>query len=316
MAGRPERVVVVGSVNTDLVVRVRRLPRPGETLLGGEYYEAAGGKGANQAVAAARAAQTPVTFVAAVGDDAYGRQALSGLARENLDTRWIKVVPAAHSGVALIMVAEGGENSIAVASGANLALSPADIDALPDDLFANAGVLLTCLESPLATVEQALRRAKNAGLLTVLNPAPAGELVERLDLLSLADVLTPNEGEAALLTGLDCGGAAGWDAAIERLRQLGCPRCVITLGGRGCVVLDDGLSGEGTVEIAGQRVKAIDATAAGDAFNGALAVALAEGRTLVEAAQWANRAAAISVTRRGAQPSLPNRDEIDRTPRS
>lgn len=310
MAVRRERVVVVGSVNTDLVVRVARLPRPGETVLGGEYYQAAGGKGANQAVAAARAAREPVTFIAAVGDDSYGRQALADFDRENLDTRWIKIVPDAQSGVALIMVAAGGENSIAVASGANLSLTPADIDSVSDESFVEAGVLLACLESPLATVERALRRAKQAGLLTVLNPAPVGGLVDRLDLLTMVDVVTPNESEAALLTGFDCQGTEDLTAAAQRFRQLGCSRCVITLGARGCFVAD-GESAAGPVHIPAERVSAIDATAAGDAFNGALAVALAEGRPLIEAAHCANRAAAISVTRRGAQPSLPTRNEID-----
>lgn len=310
MAARRQKVIVIGSVNTDLVVRVPRLPRPGETVLGGEYYQAAGGKGANQAVAAARAARERVTFVAAIGDDAYGRQALEGFARENLDTRWLKIVPEAPSGVALIMVAEGGENAIAVASGANLSLTPDDIDAISDEPFLEAGVFLTCLESPPATIERALHRATQARLLTVLNPAPAEGLIERLDLLSLVDIVTPNEGEAALLTGFDCQNADGWTAAAERFRQLGCPRCVITLGARGCAVFD-GPSGDGGIHLASYQVPAVDATAAGDAFNGALAVALAEGQPLIEAARWANRAAAISVTRRGAQPSLPRREEID-----
>lgn len=310
MAARRQKIIVVGSVNTDLVVRVPKLPRPGETVLGGEHYQSAGGKGANQAVAAARAAHEPVTFIAAVGDDAYGRQALDGLARENLETRWIKVVAGAASGVALIMVAESGENTIAVASGANLSLSPADIEAVPDEVFAEAGVFLACLESPLATVEHALRRARLAGLLTVLNPAPVGGFIDRLDLLSLVDVVTPNEGEAEQLTGFACQAADGRAAAAERFRQFGCPRCVITLGERGCAVFD-GSSAEGLVHVPAEHVAAIDTTAAGDAFNGALAVALVEARPLIEAARWANRAAAISVTRRGAQPSLPAREEID-----
>lgn len=300
------RVIVVGSVNTDLVVRAGRLPRPGETILGGEFYEAAGGKGANQAVAAARTAQNPVVFVAAVGDDTYGRCALENFSHENLDIDYIKTVPGAASGVALIMVGADGENAIAVASGANQALLSNDIDALPDELLASAAVWLTSLEIPLPTVLRGLQRAREAGLTTILNPAPAGELRERLDLLRYVDVLTPNEGEAALLTGIACSTSEGVRAAARRLQQLGCRRCIVTLGAAGCVVVEDAIT-----EISGHRVAAVDTTAAGDAFSGVLAVGLAERRSLVDAARWANRAAALAVTRRGAQPSLPWRNELN-----
>lgn len=301
------RIIVVGSVNTDLVIRVPRLPRPGETMLGGEFFQAAGGKGANQAVAAARLAREPIAFVAAVGDDAFGRQLLENLRRENLNLDAIKVVAGMSSGVAQIVVDAQGENAIAVASGANAFLSPANIDSLPANFFSGPSVLLTCLETPLDTVVRALERAKRAGLTTVLNPAPAGELVGRTDVLEFVDLLTPNELEAAELAGAQPG-----DDPLSiagQLRQCGARHCVITLGAKGCLVVSDHVE-----LIPGVKVSAVDTTAAGDAFNGALAVALAEGRSLVEAARWANRAAALAVTRRGAQPSLPTRDEIDSLP--
>ncbi|MGH7192953.1 MAG: PfkB family carbohydrate kinase, partial [Candidatus Saccharimonadales bacterium] len=206
---------------------------------------------------------------------------------------------------ALIMVGGDGENAIAVAPGANDALAPADIDALPDEVVASAAVWLTSLEIPLETAVRGLQRARAAGLTTVLNPAPAGQLRERKDVLRYVDVLTPNESEADLLTGVDCSTPEGVLSAARHLRQEGCRQCIVTLGASGCLVVDDEVT-----EIAGHRVMAIDATAAGDAFNGVLAVGLAEGRSLAEAARWANRAAALAVTRRGAQPSLPRRSEL------
>jgi ribokinase len=303
----PCRILVVGSVNTDLVIRVPRLPRPGETVLGGEFFEAAGGKGANQAVAAARLAREPVAFVAAVGDDAFGRRSLDNLRSENLVLNAVKVVAGMSSGVAQIVVDDRGENAIAVASGANAALRPEDIDSLPQELIAGARVFLTCLETPLDTVARGLERAKRAGLLTVLNPAPAGSLRGHLDVLELVDVLTPNELEAAELAGADSD--ADPMTLARQLRQCGARDCVITLGSQGCLVAGDRIE-----TIAGIQVTAVDSTAAGDAFNGALAVALAEGRGLSDAARWANRAAAIAVTRQGAQPSLPSREELDSPP--
>lgn len=304
--GKP-RVVVLGSVNVDLVVRGPRLPRPGETVLGGEFYQAAGGKGANQAVAAARAAREPVTFLAAVGDDDYGRQALENFRRESLVVDYVKTVVGQPTGVALILVNAQGENLISVASGANLSFTPADIDALPDDVFAPGGVFLACLESPLETVARGLQRAKWAGMLTVLNPAPAN--VSALDFAGLVDVITPNEGEAAALAEVSAETDFDASQAARQLQSRGFKNCVVTLGSHGCLVVED----QATL-LAAHAVSAVDATGAGDAFNGALAVALSEGRSLVDAARWANRAGAIAVTRRGAQPSLPRRDEIDRFP--
>jgi ribokinase len=301
------RIIVVGSVNTDLVIRVPRLPRPGETVLGGEFFQAAGGKGANQAVAAARLAYESVAFVAAIGDDSFGRQSLECLQRENLNLDGVKVVGGMASGIAQIVVDDSGENAIAVASGANAALLPTDIDSLPAGLFDGARVFLTCLETPLDTVARGLERAKRAGLITVLNPAPAGALHDRMEILELVDVLTPNELEAAEIGGAEVGGDPL--SIAQRLRQCGARDCVITLGAKGCLVV-----GDQAEQIPGLEVTPLDTTAAGDAFNGALAVALAEGRSLADAARWANRAAAIVVTRRGAQPSLPTREELESLP--
>lgn len=300
-------IVVLGSINTDLVIRGPRLPGPGETVVGGEFFSAPGGKGANQAVAAARLARDPVTFVAAVGDDDLGRASLAGLARENLDCDHVKTVAGQPSGVALILVDRKGENLISVASGANLHLLPDDVDALPDAAFAAARVLLACLEIPPTTVARGLARARHAGCRTILNPAPANREILDLGCLADVDLVTPNELEAAALAGLPVTDVESAITAARRLCELGCGAAIITLGSAGCVVAGDGEE----VHLPAQPVDAVDTTAAGDAFNGALAVALAEGRSLIEAARWATAAAAISVTRPGAQPSLAARSELE-----
>lgn len=294
-------IIVLGSINTDLVIRSPALPHPGETILGGEFYRAAGGKGANQAVAAARSSREQVTFLAAVGDDTFGGESLAGLKREHLDTRFLKVIPGQPSGVALILVDASGQNLISVASGANLHLRPDDVHAVPTKVWQDARVFVACLESPLETVMAGLRRAKQNGLTTIINPAPADREILFAVGLRLIDLLTPNETEAALLTGREVLTADDAEAAARQLQSAGCSRVIITRGEQGCCVLD----GDVFVNLPAKRVEAIDAVAAGDVFNGALATALAEGRSLIEAAGWASTAAAISVTRRGAQPSIP-----------
>lgn len=297
------RVLVAGSANTDMVVRVPRIPRPGETVLGGAFAMAAGGKGANQAVAAARAGAR-VTFVARVGDDLFGRQALDGFARDGIETRFVRATPGAATGIALITVDERGENSISVASGANALLAGADIEAAAE-AFGAADIVLLQLESPLETVEAAARAAKERGVPVVLNPAPARELGDAL--LSLVSVLTPNEHEAELLTGVAVRDEAGAREAARRLRARGPATIVVTLGERGVCASSDAFEGL----VPAFRVDPVDTTAAGDVFNGALAVALAEKRPLPDALLFAQAAAAISVTRPGAQPSAPTRAEIE-----
>ena len=295
-------VLVVGSSNTDMIIRVPRIPRPGETVLGGEFSMAAGGKGANQAVAAARAGGR-VTFVARVGEDGFGDRALAGFAAEGIDTRFVLRTPGAPSGLALITVDERGENSISVASGANALLSAGDVEAAAA-AFSAADIVLLQLESPLPTVKAALRLARDKGVPVVLNPAPARPLAD--DLLRRVAVLTPNEPEAELLAGVPVRDEEGAREAAARLRARGPAAVVVTLGERGAYA--SSLEFDGLVPAF--KAVPVDTTAAGDVFNGALAVALAEELPMIEALRFAQAAAAISVTRPGAQPSAPTRAEI------
>jgi len=298
------RIVVVGSSNTDMVVQSRRIPAPGETILGGKFVMAAGGTGANQAVAAARLGAS-VTFVARVGNDVFGRDALANFEKEGIDTRFIAIDPAEPSGVALIMVDEKGENCISVAPGANSRLSPDDVRRARSAIE-QADVLLVQLEIPLETVEAAAELAAGAGTRVVLNPAPAQSLPERL--LRRVDVLTPNETEATHLAGIRVSGEDSWALAACVLRQQGVETVVITRGAAGAFL--SGAEGESGVPTA--AITPVDTTGAGDSFNAALAVALAEGRDMASAVRFANLAGACSATRLGAQPSLPTREDLDR----
>ena len=301
-------IVVVGSSNTDMIIKLARIPKPGETILGGEFVTAAGGKGANQAVGAARAGGK-VTFVARVGRDMFGEQAVAGFVRDGINVDHIVRDASSPSGVALIFVAKDGENSIAVAGGANGRLSPADVRKAKT-VFAKASVLVMQLETPLETVQAAAELAARAGVRVILNPAPARPLPNTL--LKRVAILTPNESEAELLTGIKVDSEAAAGKAAEKLRARGVQTVILTLGARGSFVA----TAEGKQLVPGFKVKAVDTTAAGDIFNGALAVALAEGQDLVKAVRLANAAAAISVTRMGAQPSAPTRKEIERVLRS
>jgi ribokinase len=304
MNSNSNRILVIGSSNTDMIIKLDRIPRPGETLLGGEFAMLAGGKGANQAVGAARAGGA-VTFIARVGKDMFGRQAVAGFERDGINVDHVCYDRSSPSGVALIFVARNGENSIAVASGANNNLSPADIKKAAA-AFRSARALVMQLETPLATVQAAAELAAKAGLLIVLNPAPARELPRTL--LKRVSILTPNETEAELLTGVKVMDEATAKRAAAKLLAQGVKTVVITLGAKGALAA----SGSQAQLVPGFKVKAVDTTAAGDIFNGALAVALTEGQPLLSAVRFANAAAALSVTRLGAQPSAPWRREIDR----
>ncbi len=298
-----KNILVVGSSNTDMIIKVPRIPRPGETVLGGDFSMAPGGKGANQAVAAARAGGR-VTFIARVGDDVFGQQALGNFGSDGIDLRFVRRDGRAPSGVALINVGRDGENSISVASGANALLSPDDVRGA-GEAFDGADVLLLQLETPIETVQAAAGMASARGIPVILNPAPARPL--EADLLAMAGVLTPNGTEAEILTGVRIDGREDVKKAASVLRARGPRLVVVTLGDQGCYAAGEEFEGF----VPAFKVRPVDTTAAGDVFNGALAVALAEKRPLGDALRFASAAAALSVTRPGAQPSAPARAEIE-----
>lgn len=301
-AGAP-RVVVVGSSNTDLVVRTgERLPSPGETVLGGDLLTAAGGKGANQAVAAARLG-AEVTLVACLGSDHFGDRALACLANEGIDTDWLVRDAEAPSGTALILVNDSGENLIAVAPGANARLTPEHVSRAAPALRA-ADVLLLQLEVPLETVVAAARIAADAGATVVLDPAPARQLDDGL--LRHIDLLTPNVSEAERLVGERITEDEDARRVAGVLAARGTAQVVLTRGARGALAH----TAEGVFTVPAVPTEVVDTTAAGDCFNGALACALGEGASLREAVEFASRAAALAVSRPGAQPSLPRRCEL------
>lgn len=290
-------IVVVGSLNMDLVVRAPRLPKVGETILGSDFRTFPGGKGANQAVAAARLGHA-VKMIGRVGNDAFGEALLATVARDGVDTTHIRRDPQAATGVALITVEEQGNNAIVVAPGANARLTPEDINAA-EDILKGASVLLLQLECPLSAVAHAIHLARQHQVLVVLNPAPAQTL--EADLLERVDYLIPNQTELALLAGQD-----SIQAAMRVLFQHGVKNLVVTLGEEGALVAN----GQQEIHLPAYRVPVVDTTAAGDAFAAAFAVALAEGHDLLEAARWGNAAGALTVTKAGAQPSLPTRQEF------
>lgn len=291
-------IVVVGSSNTDLTVRVRSLPLPGETVLGADLLRAQGGKGANQAVAAARAGAR-VTFVGCLGDDAFGDAALASLRADGVDTRHVRRLAGTPSGVALIAVADGGQNSIVVAPGANERLAVPDIEAALPTLRA-ARLVVAQLEVPLASTAYALACAHASGVATLLNPAPAQDLPS--DLLSQLDLLVCNESEAEFLTSMHVGDIDGAEAAAHALLSRGPRAVILTRGAQGCVVV----SAHGSTQVSAFAVPILDTTGAGDAFIGALAARLAAGDPLVPAARYATAGAALSVQCAGAQPAFPH----------
>ncbi len=296
------RIVVIGSSNTDMVVKVPRIPGPGETILGGRFMMAAGGKGANQAVAAVRLGSL-VALVARLGRDLFGRQTEENLRHEGLDTSLLVWDDEEPSGVALIMVSQEGENSIAVAPGANGKVAPADVDRA-EPAIARADVLLAQLEVPLAAVERAVKLARRHGVRTILNPAPAAPVPDSL--LQAVDLLTPNEHEAALLAGISAEGAEGPERAARALLARGVRALAMTLGARGALLATP----EGIERVPAFKVQPVDTTGAGDAFNGALATAWARGASLAEAVRYANAAAGLATTVMGAQPSLPTAAQV------
>jgi ribokinase len=291
-------IVVVGSLNMDLVVRAPRHPQPGETLLGSDFHTFPGGKGANQAVAAARVGGI-VSMVGRVGSDDFGAALLANLAANGVSTTYVPRDSETATGVALITVSADGQNTIVVAPGANGRLTPADV-ATAAPAFEGAAVVLLQLEIPVPAVARAVEEARRRGARVVLNPAPALPLDTAL--LRQVDILVPNQNELALLTG-----EQEVDAAVAHLRDLGIGTVIVTLGGDGVLVVD----ADGRTRLPPHPVDVIDTTAAGDAFVGALAVALAQERSVVEAARWGNAAGALAVTRAGAQPSLPSRAELE-----
>lgn len=291
-------IVVVGSLNMDLVVRAPRHPQPGETLIGGDFQTFPGGKGANQAVAAARLG-AQVRMIGRVGGDAFGEALLQTVRQDGVDTTFIRRDEQAASGVALITLDAAGQNTIVVAPGANMRVTPQDIEEA-EAAFAGADLLLMQLECPLEAVQAAAQMAHRHGLQVVLNPAPARPLPAAL--LAQTDYLLPNQSELRLLAD----GEADVNRAAARLMAEGVRNLVVTLGEEGALLV----TAENQEHLPAFRVPVMDTVAAGDAFAGAFCVALAEGKPLHEAVLWGNAAGAIAVTRPGAQPSMPNREEL------
>ena len=296
-------IVVVGSSNTDMVVKTKNIPAVGETVTGGDFVMAAGGKGANQAVAAARLGAA-VTFVAKVGEDMFGDRAIEGYKAEGINVDHISRDPENATGVALILVDEHGENLISVASGANHALTIEEVEQAAERIQA-ADILMLQLETPLDVISRAAELAADAGVSVILDPAPAPDSPLPASLLGHVTYITPNETEAQRLTGVAVDDESSARQAAQKLLERGTRSVVVTLGAKGSLVV-----GDETLFVPAQRVEALDSTAAGDAFNGGLAVALAQGETLSEAVRQASLVGAVSVTRMGAQPSLPTREQI------
>lgn len=300
-----KKILVVGSSNTDLIIKVPDIPRPGETLLGGEFQTFPGGKGANQAVAAARAGGD-VVFIGSVGDDDYGKAAVKGYKMDNINTENVKICKNVPSGIAMITISENGENAITVAPGANAKLVPADLDDA-EEAFHEADYMLVQLETPIETVEKAVELCREFETRVILNPAPAADLPDQI--LAGTDIITPNETEAELLTGVVVSDEQSALKASRILHKRGINTVIITLGSEGAFLSDHKSNHHQMV--AGFEVDVVDTTAAGDVFNGQLAVSLSEGMSIVEAIRSAHGAAALSVQNLGAQSSVPRREETD-----
>jgi ribokinase len=299
----PMKIVVVGSLNMDLVIKMTRIPKPGETLLGGNFKTFPGGKGANQAVAAARM-RTNVCMVGCVGKDAFGSELITSLEKDEINTSHILKHPTAATGVALIQVDFQGHNSIAVAPGANYELTGLDVEKALQNI-GDFDVLVLQLEIPVDTVYSAISYASQKGIKIILNPAPARVLDQNI--LKLVDFLVPNEYELAIMIDEPGLSESLIDQHLSNIRELGSKNFVVTMGQQGAVIIGNA---DQIVHIPAYTVQAVDTTAAGDCFVGALAVALCEGQSLAACVAFASAAAALSVTREGAQPSLPLREAV------
>lgn len=300
-----KKILVVGSSNTDMVIHSHHLPRPGETVVGGTFFMNPGGKGANQAVAAARLGGN-VTFVCKTGNDIFGHQSQQMFEEEDIDTSYVLSDAEAPSGVALIFVDENAENCISVASGANSHLLPADI-AKAEMAIEGSDVVLMQLEIPMESVLFTARCADQKKKMVILNPAPAPKEPLSIELLKHIYLIIPNETEAEIISGISVTNEESALLAAKKIHELGVNNVIITLGSKGALLYD----GQSVELIPALRVKAVDTTAAGDCFCAALTIAISEGRTLGDAVRFANKAAAISVTRQGAQSSAPYRSEVD-----
>lgn len=301
-----KKLTVLGSINADHIITVPYFVKAGETLRGSNYHIAYGGKGANQAVAAARLAdksEVKVNFIACIGEDDIGRSMKKAFADDGINTNAIVEIKGETTGIAMIQVAKTGENSIVISAGANAHLDEKVVEKFKDEII-EADYLLTQLETPITAIIKAVQLAKNNNTKVVLNPAPAQELPE--ELLKNVDIITPNETEAEILTGIAVNNEEDAKKAAEVFHSKGIKTVLITLGARG-VFFSDGKNSE---IIEGFKVQAIDTTAAGDTFNAGFLVALLEDKNFKDAIKFANAAAAISVCREGAQPSIPSRTEV------